>query len=49
MILTGAFASPRIGIAGAVISAALLTIGSCLVFVYALGQPIPILGTWFGH
>lgn len=48
MILTGSFASSRVSFVAATITAAVLTTASCVVFVYALRQPIPVLGYWFG-
>lgn len=47
MVLLGMFSISRTGILSAVLTAAILSAGSVLVFVYALGQPIPVLGYWF--
>ena len=44
MVLIAAMASRRISLMAAVLLSAGLAVGSTLVFVYLLGQPIPVLG-----
>lgn len=41
-----AFASKRTGLIGALLLAAFLTLISMLIFVEALGLPLPMLGPW---
>ena len=47
VVMIGALASPRSRPGSAVLLAIGLAGGSVLVFAYWLGQPLPILGTWF--
>lgn len=47
MVLMGVAASAQIRLPVALATAAVLATGSALIFVYALGQPIPVLGYWF--
>lgn len=45
-ILLAALSSGRMGLRAALITSAILTLFSVLVFVYALGLPYPLLARW---
>lgn len=48
MVLVGGLALPKSRPIPAVLLAVGLAIGCVVLFVFALGQPTPVLGTWFG-
>jgi putative tricarboxylic transport membrane protein len=48
MVLLGCAASNEIRLREALLTAMGLAVGSILIFVYALGLPMPIFGRWFG-
>lgn len=48
MVLMGCAASREIGVRQALLTALGLAVGSIVIFVYALGLPMPVLGRWFG-
>lgn len=47
MVVAGSFASAEFRILPAIVTGLVLAAGSTLVFVYLLGQPVPIFGYWF--
>lgn len=49
MVLIGSLASSEIKPHIALLLSLALAAGSTLVFVYGLGQPIPVLGYWIPH
>ncbi len=49
VVVIGALASPQSKPASAVLLAIGLAVGSVVVFAYWLGQPLPILGSWFAR
>lgn len=47
MVIVGAAGSSEFKLMPSLAVAVILALGSVLVFVYLLGQPIPVLGYWF--
>jgi 4-hydroxybenzoate polyprenyltransferase len=48
LVVVSAYASARFRWPVALVLAGGLTVGSSIIFVWLLGLPIPIIGTWFG-
>jgi hypothetical protein len=49
LVALGAAASKESKVLQTCILTAVLAAGSLIIFVYGLGQPIPVLGYWFGR
>ncbi len=47
MVLAGAAASKELSVATAILTALILAAGSAVIFVYALGLPLPIVGALY--
>lgn len=47
LVLIGSRAYPGYGLLQALVLSILLSVGSALLFVYVLGQPVPVFGYWF--
>lgn len=47
-VFVGSMAGDEFNVKGSLLVAAVLSVGCVLTFVYALGQQIPVFGTWFG-
>lgn len=49
LIVIGAYASSKFRWGPAILLAIGMTVFSVLLFIYALGLPMPVLGPWFGY
>jgi hypothetical protein len=49
VVLIGAYASKKFTWVSAIALAVGMTVFSALLFVKALGLPMPLLGSWFGY